>query len=78
MIKTDFNMQKTINNMTPNEKTMLLIANLGMSNGKVSEITQKSLGTINQTKSKGQTRYKFSELDYNRIINYLNKILCDI
>lgn len=59
----------------PHEKTMLLIANLGMSNGKVSEITQKSLGTINQTKSKGQTRYKFSELDYNRIINYLNEIL---
>jgi len=61
--------------MTHHEKTMLLIANLGMSNKKVSEITQKSLGTINQTKVKNQTRYKFTELDYNRIINYLKRLL---
>ena len=61
--------------MTPHEKTMLLIANLGMSNKKVSEITQKSLGTINQTKVKNQTRYKFTELDYNKIINYIKRLL---
>jgi hypothetical protein len=61
--------------MNPHEKTILLIANLGMSNKKVSEITQKSLGTINQTKVKKQTRYKFTELDYNRIIEYINYIL---
>ena len=61
--------------MTHHEKTMLLIANLGMSNKKVSEITQKSLGTINQTKVKNQTRYKFTELDYNKIINYLKRLL---
>jgi predicted metal-dependent hydrolase len=61
--------------MTPHEKTILLIANLGMSNKKVSEITQKSLGTINQTKVKNQTRYKFTELDYNKIINYIKRLL---
>ena len=61
--------------MTPHEKTILLIANLGMSNKKVSEITQKSLGTINQTKVKNQTRYNFTELDYNKIINYIKRLL---
>lgn len=61
--------------MTHHEKTILLIANLGMSNKKVSEITQKSLGTINQTKVKNQTRYKFTELDYNKIINYIKRLL---
>jgi len=61
--------------MTHHEKTILLIANLGMSNKKVSEITQKSLGTINQTKVKNQTRYKFTDLDYNKIINYIKRLL---
>ena len=61
--------------MTHHKKTILLIANLGMSNKKVSEITQKSLGTINQTKVKNQTRYKFTELDYNKIINYIKRLL---
>jgi len=61
--------------MTHHEKTILLIANLGMRNKKVSEITQKSLGTINQTKVKNQTRYKFTELDYNKIINYIKRLL---